>query len=283
MPELPEVETVKKSLQSFLLDRQILTIDVLRSKSFPNLDLKEQIIGQKIVAVERRAKIIDIVFANDWHLLTHLKMTGQLLYLNQETLVGGGHPTNDVLKQLPGKHTRIIYQLDNRAQLFFNDMRVFGWMKIFSPETIKTEWQKYGPDANINISLIYLKEKLKNKKQPIKIAMMDNKIWSGIGNIYASEILFAAKVLPNRAANSLSDAELSSLIYHTKKILDEAIIYNGTTFDGKYVDAMGKSGNYWSKLKVYGKEGENCQICGSRLKNIKLGGRASFYCERCQK
>lgn len=283
MPELPEVETVKRSLQKFLLGRRIIAIEILRGKSFPNLDLKEQIIGQKIVAVERNAKIIDIVFANNWHLLTHLKMTGQLLYLSQETLAGGGHPTNDILKQLPGKHTRVIYQLDNQAQLFFNDMRVFGWMRIFSPETIKAEWQKYGPDANKNISLDYLREKLKNKKQAIKIAMMDNKIWSGIGNIYASEILFAARILPNRAANSLSDEELRSLILYTKKILDEAVVFNGTTFDGKYVDAMGKSGNYWSKLKVYGKEGENCQICASQLKNIKLGGRASFYCERCQK
>ncbi len=283
MPELPEVETVRRSLEPLLVGKKIKAIKILRDKSFPNADQVSTCLETEIVEVKRRAKFLQIVFKNGYQLLTHLKMTGQLIYKSEVGLAGGGHPSNDVLQQLPGKHTRIIYKLSDGGQLFFNDMRVFGWMKVMTKAQVQAEYDKIGPDANNEIEWQWLKQKLINRNQTIKQVIMDNQVWCGVGNIYASEILFISGVRPDRPAKRLTDEEIQTLVRNTKLILDEAIRCRGTTFDGKYVDGLGKTGNFAEKLKVYGKVGEPCQCCRQQLQSLKLGGRASVFCPQCQK
>lgn len=283
MPELPEVETVKNSLKPFLLGRKISSLEILRPKSFPSPDRQTYILHQEIVDLRRRAKFLDLVFANHWHLLTHLKMTGQLLFVKDQQLAGGGHPTTDVLQQLPGKHTRLIYQLDNGSHLYFNDLRVFGWMKVLNEKELAAEYQKLGPDANAAaFTTAYLSPLLAQRRQPIKQVIMDNAVCCGLGNIYAAETLFAAKIDPRRHANSLQKTEIETLITCAKKILASAIRHRGTTFDGRYLDALGQRGNFENLLQVYGREGEPCPCCHQPLSQIKLGGRSTCFCSHCQ-
>lgn len=283
MPELPEVETVKNSLKSLMLGRKISSIEILRSKSFPFPEKQTFILGEKIVDFRRRAKYLDIVFANNYHLLAHLKMTGQILYKTDTSLAGGGHPTADVLQQLPGPHTRIIYTLDNKSHLYFNDLRVFGWMKILTETELQQEYQKLGPDANTeDFTATYLRKKVENRKQPIKQVIMNNEICCGLGNIYAAEVLFAAGIDPRKPANQLKNEEIKKIVVQAKKILQLAIEKRGTTFDGRYLDGLGQSGNFENFLQVYGREGQACRQCGTKITSIKLGGRSTCFCSHCQ-
>ena len=283
MPELPEVETVKNSLRDFLIGRKISAIEILRPKSFPFPERQNFILNQKITDLQRRAKFLDLVFANNWHLLTHLKMTGQLLYQNQKNLAGGGHPTNDVLQELPGKHTRIIYTLDNRSHLYFNDLRVFGWMKVLNSQELQAEYQKLGPDANsATFTAVYLLDRIKNRKQPIKQVIMNNEVCCGLGNIYAAETLFAAGIDPRRPAAQITAAQAEKIVAQAKQILQLAISKRGTTFDGRYLDGLGNGGNFESFLQVYNHDGDRCPRCGGIIQNVKLGGRSTCFCSHCQ-
>jgi len=270
MPELPEVESLRKNLSQVLLQKRIDNIQLLRQKSFPKFAEKKSIlIGQRFVEIRRRAKILDLVLGNSLHLLVHLKMTGQLI---------------------PSKHTRVIFDLldeeDKVSQLFFNDMRVFGWLKVKTQDKVFQEFAKYGPDINDDqLSVKYLLEKAKNRQISIKQFIMDNQVLAGVGNIYANEALFRAKISPLRKANSLSKREMSRLLLEMRQIIDAAIISGGTTFDGHYVGIDGLAGSFQDQLEVYGQESQICPHCGKdfRIKRIKLGGRSSFYCEHCQR
>ena len=282
MPELPEVETVVRSLRPYLVGKKIRQVEIRREKSFPDQELLPVILDQEIMAIRRRAKLIIIDLANHYHLVAHLKMTGQLLYKG-ENLAGGGHPTADILQQLPGKHTRVIVDLSDRAQLFFNDLRVFGWLRIMDQETLVQSLSAYGPDAHQISDVVALHAAFARRRLPIKQVLMDNHIAAGIGNIYAAEILFACHLDPRRPAQSLTLAQTEDICRAARTILTQAIAAGGTTFDGRYVDADGRGGNFEEKLQVYGRAGEPCLVCGATLLSVKLGGRSTVYCPDCQK
>lgn len=292
MPELPEVESLRKNLAPVLLEKRIRDVHLLREKSFPNFqENKNLLIGQQFIDVRRRAKILDLVLSNSQHLLIHLKMTGQLIFLDREgRRAGGGHPTADWLNDLPSKHTRVIFDLEDRkqkhSQLFFNDMRVFGWLRLKAQDQLSQEFIHYGLDVNDpNLNIKYLLEKAKNRQISIKQFIMDNQVLAGVGNIYASEALFRAKISPLRRANSLSKIEMTRLLLEMQQIIETAILSGGTTFDGHYVGVDGLAGSYQDQLLVYGQENAICPDCGRdfKIKRVKLGGRSSFYCERCQR
>ena len=281
MPELPEVETVRRRLAEILPGKNIQTVQVLREKSFQG-DI-EKLLDQPILEITRRAKLIRIHFPHQLNLLTHLKMTGQLIYLDDQSRVGGGHPTADWVLALPSSHTRIIYQFDDQSQLFFNDQRVFGWMQVMNDEEIAAMYQKYGPDVtDKSLTVEYLQDKLSQRRIPIKQALMMNEIMAGVGNIYASDALNVAQISPMREARSLNQAELKKLLAAVKSVINEALEQGGTTFDGKYVDVDGLAGGYQHRLKAYGREGERCWQCGGQIEKIKIGGRGTYYCPTCQ-
>ncbi len=281
MPELPEVETVKRRLKEILPGKVLSSLDIRHDKSFRGD--RNELLGQEIQDVTRKAKIIRIHFPGEKNLLTHLKMTGQLIFIDNETRTGGGHPTADWVKDLPSKHTRLIYDFTDGSKLYFNDQRIFGWMRLMTDDEVIAEFSKYGPDINeSSLTVEYLQEKFKNRRIPIKQAIMMNPIMAGLGNIYACDALNIAQLSPFRPAKSLDNCELERLLKAAKQVIEEGLAYGGTTYDGKYVHVDGMSGSYQDIMRVYAKEGEQCQQCGGTITKEKIGGRGTFYCEDCQ-
>lgn len=282
MPELPEVETITAKLRQILPHQKITQIKVLKDKSFGG-DV-DHIIGSKITDVSRRAKIIRFHLDNGLSLLTHLKMTGQLIYVDQDRRMGGGHPSADWVNDLPSKHTRIVYDLTGGARLFFNDQRIFGWMKVMTAEQIENQFAQLGPDINSpDLNLDYLVAALVRRRIPIKQAMMDNKVVCGLGNIYVCDALNLSQISPFRPANSLSEHELKTLLANSQQVIARGIELGGTTFDGKYVGVDGFAGGYQKEVVAYGRAGEKCYNCGSLISKEKLGGRGTYYCPNCQR
>ncbi len=281
MPELPEVETVRSRLQQVVIGKTIREIKVLRDKSFEGRP--QQVESSQVKDVSRKAKLLRFRLSNDLNLLVHLKMTGQLIYVSDEVKIGGGHPTADWTRDLPGKHTRVIITFADSSQLFFNDMRVFGWIRVLTDEQVLDEFSKYGPDAiDQAFTAKYLQERFKNRTIAVKQAIMINDIVGGVGNIYASEALFVAGIDPRRPARSLNLQELKKLVSAVRQVIQEGIQAGGTTFDGQYVDVDGLAGSYQDQLRVYGREGEPCLKCSGEINKVKIGQRGSYFCPDCQ-
>ncbi len=285
MPELPEVESIRRKLNTILANRQIQQIEVLREKSFLFFPtFSQEILNQSILEVRRRAKILQIVLSGKRDLLIHLKMTGQLIFVDVDgQRAGGGHPTADWVNALPAKHTRVIFNFTDSSKLFFNDMRVFGWIRSPLKIDVNKEFTNYGPDIDDpNLTVDYLLNQAKRRQIPIKQFIMDNKVICGVGNIYASESLFAVGINPTKSAKEISKKEMTKLFKAMQKIIERSTELGGTTFDGKYVGVDGFAGGFQHELKVYGRAGEACLSCGAEIEKIKQGGRGTFYCPICQ-
>ncbi len=267
MPELPEVETIKKYLERKIINKKIFKIEVLNKKSF--LGDKKNIIKRKIIALNRKGKLLIIQLDNNYYLTIHLKMSGQLLYFD---------------KKIPGfldkKFIRIIFFLSSRSFLIFNDLRKFGWVKVVNKNESEKFFNNLGKDALLITykELVNLCQKSKGK---IKLLLMDQRKISGIGNIYACEILFLAKINPFKQANHLTKTEIKRLLKSIKTILYRSIKYNGTTIRS-YIKPDNKQGNYQKHFLVYKREGEKCFKCGQKIIKVKLNNRSTFYCPQCQ-
>ncbi len=273
MPELPEVETITRQLNSKITNLVIADVEVRKAKLFRGE--KEDMIGAKVIKVWRRAKMVIIDLDNDLHLLFHLKMSGQLL------LVG---KYDKQFVKLPNKFSHVIFNFTNGDKLFFNEMRQFGWVRVVKSEELKVESDKLGIEPlSKDFTFKKFKEILgKKTKVKIKPMLMDQKLISGIGNIYASEICFYAKVLPTRLIGSLSDKEQCGIYNGIKSILLKAIKYKGTSAD-LYITTTGEKGDFEKYLQVYGRQEKKCLRCKDGIvKKIKLGGRGTFYCSACQ-
>jgi formamidopyrimidine-DNA glycosylase len=283
MPELPEVETITKQLSRVLADKKIVGLSVLYGKSFQGK--KTEVINQKVMTVTRRAKIIIIALENGKFLLFHLKMTGQLIYINHNKRIAGGHADHDWHAELPNKHTRIIFDFGNDQKLYFNDMRKFGWCRLLTRVGLDEYLKQYGPEPlGPGFTLGYLKSRAERSgKMAIKKFLMDQTIIAGIGNIYADETLFAARIHPLRPAGTITDLEWQKIIKEAKRILAFAVTKGGTT-DSDYVNAYGKKGGMQDFLKVYHHTDKECpNKCGGKIEKIKVGGRGTHFCPTCQK
>lgn len=283
MPELPEVETITKQLSQVLAGKQIVGLSVLYGKSFAGDEAA--VIGKRIKGVSRRAKVAIFTLDNGIYLLFHLKMTGQLIYIDHENRIAGGHADHDWHAELPNKHTRIIFDFGNEQKLYFNDMRKFGWCRLLTKVELDKYLADYGPEpltANFNVN--YLKSRAaKVPKAAIKKLLMDQGVVAGIGNIYADETLYAAHIHPLRPAGSITDAEWQSIVGKAKRILAFAVSKGGTT-DSNYVNAYGKKGGMQDFLQVYHHAGEPCpSSCGGKIEKIVVGGRGTHFCPTCQK
>lgn len=286
MPELPEVESIRRKLNQILPNRQIKSIEVRRDKSFLAFPTtSEEILNNTIIEVKRRAKILQIVLSGQRDLLVHLKMTGQLIFVDKDgQRAGGGHPSADWVNELPGRHTRVIFYFNDGSRLFFNDMRVFGWIRSPLKKDVDQEFVNYGPDIDDpNLTVDYLLNAAKRRQIPIKQFIMDNPVICGVGNIYASESLFATSINPTKSAKEISKKEMTVLLKAMQKIIARSTQLGGTTFDGKYVGVDGFAGGFQKELKVYGRDGEPCLKCGASISKIKQGGRGTFFCPVCQK
>jgi formamidopyrimidine-DNA glycosylase len=283
MPELPEVETIKLGLSKKIINKKITDIVVYNKKSFQGN--KSDVLQQGVIDVERRAKVLRIILENSQSLLFHLKMTGQLIYIDRNKRVAGGHPSHDWHDKLPNKHTRVQFTFDNGAGLFFNDLRKFGWCKVMNQEEVEKSFGLFGPEPFSNdFNLKYLLDKAKRyPARTIKQFLMDQTVVAGIGNIYNDEALFLSEICPKTKVSKLTSHEWQKIITNVRKVLTKGIKYGGTT-DSDYVDADGKSGGMQNHLNVYHKTGEKCQSgCGGIIERIVIGGRGTYFCPNCQK
>lgn len=282
MPELPEVETIANQLDANLAGKTIVGLDVRNAKSF--VGHKSDVVGQKIVSIGRRAKVLIFELNNDKYLLFHLKMTGQLIYIDHSKRIAGGHADHDWHAELPNAHTRIIFDFGAEQKLYFNDLRKFGWARVFTKAEMDDYLAKYGPEPLPALNLKYLKTRAaRMPRSAIKKFLMDQGVISGIGNIYADETLFAARIHPRRLVGSITDTEWENIAGEAQRILKLAIEKGGTT-DSDYVNANGEKGGMQDFLQVYHKAGEPCPSnCGGTIERIVVGGRGTHFCPICQK
>src|SRR3989338_8283804 len=245
MPELPEVETIARDLNQALRFKKIIAVKPLDGKVFQlSKDELRAALGRGVKSVSRRSKMITMDLAAA-HLVIHLKMTGQLVYEQGIIKFAGGHPIANESKLLPNKFTRVIFYLSGGGVLYFNDVRRFGWVRLANKQQFAALLAKQGIEPlSPEFNLIFFKNFLKRKaKSTIKQALMDQKHLSGIGNIYADESLFAARLSPFRRAGDLSRAKAAKLYRTIPKILKFAIRHRGTSFSD-YVDAQGEVGGF---------------------------------------
>ena len=279
MPELPEVETVKNQLAEKIVGKKIENVDIRLPKMVRGVTpagFKKKVTGAKITKVSRRAKFLIIELNNNYALVIHLKMTGQLIYINKIKF------QEELLK----KHSHIIYYFDDGSIFLHNDMRQFGYVRLLEKDELGSFFTtfKIGPEPlERSFSLNKFKTLLATKPRlKIKPLLMDQTFLAGIGNLYAQEACWHAKILPNRFVKSLKEKEIECLYTSLRNILREAIKCKGSTVD-TYVDANDEPGDYVKKIKVYSREHQTCLRCGEKIIKIILSGRGTCYCPNCQK
>lgn len=289
MPELPEVETVRRGLEERLVGRTVTGFDVRLAKQFksdPKL-IKTQIVGAKVTKLERRAKLLIIDLSSGYSLLIHLKMTGQLIWQNEgDHRFAGGHPIPFVDGPLPSSTTHIIIRFDDGARLFFNDLRQFGYAKLVPIAEVEDQsfLKGLGPeplskDFTLERFATQLKRRGRSKTKPV---ILDQAVAAGVGNIYADEGLFLAKIHPERLAGSLDEVEVERLWKAIPEVLKEALKWGGTSAQA-YIDPDGKRGTYLDHAYVYRRTGEPCRDCGTPIEKITVGGRGTHFCPHCQR
>lgn len=299
MPELPEVESLRLGLNKRILKSKILNVEIIKPKLVASNGTLRKIskkkteefiketTGKNIKNIKRIAKNLIIELSNEKILIVHLKMTGQLVFVDKKkNKTHGGHPiTKSLTDDLPNKHTAIIFNLNN-GTLFYNDVRMFGYVLYFKNIL---EARNHGLFKNIgldpfdkNFTLEYFKKEIKNTNRNLKATLLDQKIVTGCGNIYTDEICFASKVNPERNCKSLKTEEIESIYNNIKSILKTAIEHGGSSISD-YLLADGSRGNYARLHKVYGKGGEKCVACKNILEKKVVAGRATVFCKNCQK
>ena len=287
MPELPEVETIRVGLSRLLPGLEVAGVDNDWPKSFPNAaeDVKQFLIGAKITEVSRRAKVLIINLSSDYSLVVHLKMTGQLVYVGKQRF-GAGHPNQDLVNELPAKATRVTITFTDGSQLFFNDQRKFGWMRLLP--TIEVPeinfFRSVGPEpleANFT-DKVFIDRLMRRKNSNIKAVLLDQTVLAGVGNIYADESLWGAKIHPSTIVSVIPKSKLSSLHQSLIDVLRLSIEKGGST-DRNYVDSEGKRGSYLSFANVFRKEGQPCSRCGTTIEKTRVAGRGTHFCPTCQK
>jgi formamidopyrimidine-DNA glycosylase len=287
MPELPEVETIRRGLSALLPGQQVETVDFDWPKSFPNAaaDVNEFVIGAKVTDVKRRAKVLLIELSTNYTLVIHLKMTGQLVYRAKDVQFGAGHPNDSLIHALPDRSTRVTLAFKNGAKLFFNDQRKFGWMRLIpTPEVMELDFfKKVGPEPlNAEFTWQELRDRLQRRKNTnIKAAILDQTVVAGVGNIYADESLWGAKLHPATLVRDVKPAQFHKLYDELVYVLKLSIEKGGST-DKNYVDAEGKKGSYLTFARVFRREGQTCPRCGSIIIKIRVAGRGTHICPRDQ-
>lgn len=287
MPELPEVETIRIGLARLLPGRTIKGVDHNWPKSFPNAkaDVKNFLIGAKVVLVRRRAKVLIIELSSKYSLVVHLKMTGQLVFVGKERF-GAGHPNADLISELPSKSTRVTLTFEDGSRLFFNDQRKFGWMRLLPTVEIPQIdfFKKVGPEPlEADFTAAQFAARVgRRKNSSIKAALLDQTVLAGVGNIYADESLWSAKIHPATLVKNISEAKLRLLHKSIVDVLKLSIKKGGST-DKNYVDSEGNRGSYLKFANVFRREGQPCPRCGTTIEKIRVAGRGTHYCPHCQK
>jgi formamidopyrimidine-DNA glycosylase len=298
MPELPEVETVRHGLYRLILGKTIKAVKHDTPKSFPNAapEVEEFLVNATVTDVRRRAKVLLIDLSSEYTLVIHLKMTGQMVYvegsstdsvvLHSEVRFGAGHPNSSLVGELPDRSTRVIFTFTDDSHLYFNDQRKFGWVKLMPTIEVPNIdfMKKVGPEPlEANFTDSEFAERFKRRaKTSIKAALLDQTVVAGVGNIYADESLWGAKIHPQRLAQTITPKEFEALYTALRAVMNLAIEKGGST-DKNYVNAEGKRGSYLNFARVFRREGKACPRCGTTIIKFKAAGRGTHICPYCQK
>lgn len=316
MPELPEVETIRIGLQRLIVGKTIAAAhNYNSSKSFPNAesDVAQFLLGATVKEVRRRAKVLLIELSSDYTLMVHLKMTGQLVFVAQKQTVdrrpkteetarnnllsstlydlssnrwGAGHPNDSLIKKLPDNTTREHLEFTDGSRLYFNDLRKFGWMKLLPTIAVPEIdfMKKVGPEPlEIDFTPVQFISRIRCRNNTtVKAAILDQTVLAGVGNIYADESLWGAKIHPAIRVRDVTDEQLAELLKQIKYVLKLSIDKGGST-DKNYIDAEGNKGSYLKFANVFRLEGKPCPRCGTIIEKIRVAGRGTHVCPTCQK
>lgn len=286
MPELPEVETVRRGLSELVIGRIVRAAVSDTPKSFPNapIQVEQFLIGATITDIRRRAKVLMIDLSTQYTLVIHLKMTGQLVFRGEQTF-GAGHPNDSLVGALPDRSTRVTLNLGDGAMLFFNDQRKFGWMKLMPTDEVANLpfMQKVGPEPlEPDFTVEQFTDRFtRRSRTSIKAALLDQTVVAGVGNIYADESLWGAFIHPQTLVGSVSTESFALLHSALRQVMNLAIEKGGST-DRNYVNAEGKRGSYMDFASVFRREGLECPRCGTVIIKFKAAGRGTHICPTCQ-
>jgi formamidopyrimidine-DNA glycosylase len=287
MPELPEVETIRRGLAATLVGRRVESLDLRwpGTLSAPDgtLDL---LLGHAITGVRRRGKLLLLDLDGGGHLLVHPMMTGQLVVVEDgRTLFAGGHPSRSMLGPMPNATTRAVFGLQGGRRLYFNDGRKFGRMRIEDDDALAADpfLERLGPEPlSEEFSLGDFRARLaRHARAPIKAVLLDQSVVAGIGNIYADEALHRARIHPRRPAGSLAPAESRRLHAAIRRTLALAVEHGGTSF-ADYVNADRGRGSYLAHARVFRRQGKPCRVCGTTIERTRVAGRGTNVCPHCQ-
>lgn len=288
MPELPEVETVKRGLTEFLPGKVVKGVSHDTAKSFPNAaeDVAQFLVGATVTEVKRRAKVLLIELNTKYTLLVHLKMTGQLIYVSKKERFGAGHPSHSLVADMPDKSTRVTFEFKDGSHLYFNDFRKFGWVRLVPTAEIPeiNFFRSVGPEP---LAADFTAEQFAarlNRRQNsnVKAVLLDQTVLAGVGNIYADESLWGAKIHPATLVKNVSKAKLNNLFASLRAVLELSIERGGSS-DRNYVDVKGKRGSYLSFANVFRRQGKPCNRCGTTIIKTRVAGRGTHLCPKCQK
>jgi formamidopyrimidine-DNA glycosylase len=288
MPELPEVETVRLGLQRLLPGRRVASVTHDWPKGFPNApaDVERFVHGATVEQVRRRAKVLIIDLSSAYSLVIHLKMTGQLVFRGPGgERFGAGHPNHSLVGELPDKSTRVSISFSDGSTLYFNDQRKFGWMRLLpTPEVEQLDFfKKVGPEplADDFTAADFRKRLLARPRSGIKAVLLDQTVVAGIGNIYADESLWGAKLHPETRVADIPAASFKKLYESLQGVLRLSIKKGGST-DRNYVSPEGKRGSYLTFANVFRREGKPCPRCGTDIVKLRVAGRGTHICPKCQ-
>lgn len=290
MPELPEVETIRRDLKKVIRGKTIRLVDgsdvgrgkIVRTgwKTFVS-----GLLGSRVTELSRQGKLLSFHLDTGRYILIHLKMTGQLIYVKDKDIIPGGHgyPFAESCEGL-NKYSHVWFGFHDGSHLIFNDMRQFGFIQLVDSKNRMQVLRRFGIDAlSDDLTKERFRALVQGRKAAVKAILLNQNLVSGIGNIYADEICFSAGVRPDKPVSRLSRNKLDALFDAIRMILEEAIEWRGTTFSD-YRDGEGRRGNYLTRLKVYGREGQPCLRCGkSTIRKKTVAGRGTCYCPRCQR
>jgi formamidopyrimidine-DNA glycosylase len=299
MPELPEVETIRRGLEGLIIGAEIVDVEVRLPKMV--IGESQRLKGATFQRISRRGKGLILELDNGYSLAIHVKMTGQLIYKETKGKLRNLHPVLAAPEELPGKHTHVMFTLrakgkpirnasqrdagrgQSEAYLFYNDIRQFGWIHIVP--SVEAEnlpfFKALGPEPLTDLTRQQFGTILGRSKAPIKQVLMDQSRLAGVGNIYANDALFRAKIHPRRPANTITKTEAKELFQAVEFVLTEGIKAGGAS-EENFVNALGEKGFYQEKFLVYKKTGTPCKRCGTPIERIVVGGRGTFLCPSCQ-
>lgn len=287
MPELPEVETVRSGLAQLIPGKTIKSVTFDWPKGFPNAqtDIDAFMVGAAVTTIRRRAKVLMIDLSTGYTLVCHLKMTGQLVYRGLQDF-GAGHPNDSLIGKLPDKSTRIIIRFTDDSTLFFNDQRKFGWMRLLPTVQVPELdfFKKVGPEplSSEFTDKMFIQRMQKRKNTTIKAALLDQTVIAGVGNIYADESLWGAKIHPTTRVIDVPNAKLKTLYTELRFVLELSIAKGGST-NKNYVNAQGKRGSYMDFARVFRRENLPCPRCSTTIIKTRVAGRGTHTCPTCQK